>query len=154
MATSKRNTRKPKLPDATTSSAHTSVAPKIKPAEVIVPLVSVVVGPATAITAVPASDGQPLVVKKQELVDRIVKASGAKKKDAKLIFEAALGVLGDALSAGEELNLPPLGKIRVNRKHQNGTADVLVLRLRRDGGKVGGGDEGSQDAPEQDSQDD
>jgi hypothetical protein len=128
----------------------------IKPAAVIVPAVSVV-APATvlapapvlapALAASPAMSGskpeddatQPAMLKKQELVERVVKATGGKKKDVKLMLEAALGVLGDALSAGEELNLPPLGKVKVNRQKTEGGAEVLILKLRRGGGKVGNG---------------
>ncbi|QCO58029.1 DNA-binding protein (plasmid) [Pseudorhodobacter turbinis] len=77
------------------------------------------------------------MLKKQELVERIVKATGVKKKDVKLILEASLGVLGDALSAGEELNVPPLGKMKVNRQKAEGGTEVLILKLRRSGAKTG-----------------
>lgn len=111
-----------------------ALTPKIKPAAVIVPPISVVVGDATG-----PMDDKAAMVRKQDLVERIVKASGAKKKDVKLILEASLGVLGDALSAGEELNLPPLGKLKVNRTRQDGAAEVLILKLRRGSGNTGGG---------------
>ncbi len=114
-------------------------APAIKPAAVVVPKMSVVgtAGDNPAVIAAASSD-DPHMLKKQELVERVVKASGAKKKDVKLILEAALGVLGDALSAGEELNLPPLGKVKVNKQREEGKAEVLILKLRRGGGSGGG----------------
>lgn len=119
-------------------------APAIKPAAVVVPKMSVVgtsgEAPATVAAAAKAGGDEPHMLKKQEFVERVVKASGAKKKDVKLILDAALGVLGDALSASEELNLPPLGKAKVNKQRQEGNAEVLILKLRRGGGSGGGGD--------------
>jgi hypothetical protein len=131
-------------------------ADKIKPAEVIVPPISVLPAPTRTATDtgkpdMGRPDSQPLMIKKPEILDRLVKISGAKRKDAKLILEATLAVLGDALSEGEELNLPPLGKIKVNRTRQDGAAEVLILKLRRGGGKLDGG---AQQALEHDSQDD
>lgn len=132
-------------------------APTIKAADVIVPTMSVLAGPLNtddnpSATAVTRDPSDPVMLKKQELVERIVKASGAKKKDVKLIIEATLGVLGDALSAGEELNLPPLGKMKVNRQRDEGNAEILILKLRRGGGKGGGG--GGEDLVKQDLADD
>ena len=119
-AVEKNKTAKPRGTSGTPASS-------IQPAAVVVPAVSVVGGPAEA---------QAVVLKKQDLVDRVVTASSAKKKDVKLILDAALAVLGDALSAGEELNLPPLGKVKVNRQKAEGGSEVLILKLRRGGGKA------------------
>ncbi len=134
-------------------------APSIKAAAVIVPTMSVVSGPlnsddAPSATAAPGDGGGSVMLKKQELVERIVKASGAKKKDVKLIIEAALGVLGDALSAGKELNLPPLGKMKVNRQREEGNAEILILKLRRGGGQGGGGNGVAKDDDADDGDDD
>lgn len=132
-------------PAAATPGAPRGIpAPSIKPAAVVVPKMSVVESPAMSVTepsgaASSPSNDRATQLKKQELVERIVKASGAKKKDVKLIMEAAMGVLGDALSAGEELNLPPLGKMKVNRQRQEGNSEILILKLRRGGGQGGGG---------------
>ena len=132
-------------PAAATAGAPRGIpAPSIKPAAVVVPKMSVVESPAMSgteptETAPQAASDRATPLKKQELVERIVKASGAKKKDVKLIMEAAMGVLGDALSAGEELNLPPLGKMKVNRQRQEGNSEILILKLRRGGGQGGGG---------------
>lgn len=121
------------------SAPRSVVAPSIQPAAVVVPAVSVVGN-----VSVQEAKDHAVVLKKQNLVDRIVTASGAKKKDVKLIFEAALAVLGDALSAGEELNLPPLGKLKVNRQKAEGNAEVIIIKLRRSGGNaaVSGAKEG------------
>ena len=68
---------------------------------------------------------------KKELIDRVVAASGIKKKDAKPVIEAMLKELGDALSRGENLNLQPFGK-GIVKSHKNlENAEVVELRLRR-----------------------
>ena len=111
-------------------------APSIKRADVVVPTMSVVGAMPALVSAkddADLSESAPML-KKQEFVERVVKATGAKKKDVKLILEAALGVLGDALSAGEELNLPPLGKTKLNCQRNEGGAEILIIKLRRGGG--------------------
>ncbi|MDN5785543.1 HU family DNA-binding protein [Pseudorhodobacter sp.] len=129
---------------------------KIQPAEVVVPKLSVVGNAPTPLAAEAAkADGdENRMMKKQEFVERVVKATGAKKKDVKLILEAALGVLGDALSAGEELNLPPLGKTKVNRQKIEGNAEVLILKLRRGTGNAGGGNDDVKQGLAEDGEDD
>ncbi|NUB43827.1 HU family DNA-binding protein [Fertoebacter nigrum] len=95
-------------------------APVPVPAPVTAPVAPdpVVVTPAT-------------VLKKKELIERVSKAAGGKKKDVKEIVEATLAVLGDALSKGEELNLPPLGRAKVNRQKDLASGEMMVLKLRR-----------------------
>lgn len=165
MATSKTTA---KAKSATIASTPSKAAPKtrasipaptIPAAEVIVPKVSVIETAATVAPTVAAAvtqqggAGQNNMLKKQILVERIVKASGAKKKDVKLIVEATLGVLGDALSSGEELNLPPLGKLKVNRQRTEGNVEVLILKLRRGGGQAGGGNAAPIDSDDDDGDD-
>ncbi|MBL4917885.1 HU family DNA-binding protein [Tabrizicola sp. DMG-N-6] len=100
-----------------------------------------------------ADKTEAVTLKKKELLSRVADLSGAKRKDVKPVLEAALRVLGEALSKGEELNLPPLGKVRVNRSKSDAGTDILTLRLRRDtggkseekGGKEGLASEGEDD---------
>ena len=73
------------------------------------------------------------MLKKKELIDRVVEATGAKRKDAKSVVEATLKVLGDALSAGEGLALPPLGKAKINRQKDLASGEMLIIKLRRGG---------------------
>lgn len=68
---------------------------------------------------------------KRELIDRVVEASGIKKKSAKPVVEAMLKELGDALSRGENLNLQPFGK-GIVKSHKNlENAEIIEMRLRR-----------------------
>ncbi len=68
---------------------------------------------------------------KRELIDRVVIASGIKKKAAKPVVEALLKELGDALSRGETLNLQPFGKANVKRRKEVEHAEIIEMRLRR-----------------------
>ena len=70
-------------------------------------------------------------LRKKELIDRVVSKSGAKRKDAKPVVEAMLDVLGDALAQGEELNLQPFGKLKINRQKEMAGAKVFVCRIRQ-----------------------
>ncbi|MFD1341932.1 HU family DNA-binding protein [Litorisediminicola beolgyonensis] len=69
--------------------------------------------------------------KKKELIDAVVERSGLKKRDVKPVLEAALAVLGEALSEGRELNLEPFGKIKVQKVKQAAGAQVMVTRIRQ-----------------------
>jgi DNA-directed RNA polymerase subunit H (RpoH/RPB5) len=72
-----------------------------------------------------------LMLKKKDFVDRVVKASGAKRGEAKGVIEATLQMLGDALVAGESLVLPPLGRLKVSRQIDKAGGDTLVIKLKR-----------------------
>ena len=74
-------------------------APKAKPA----PEAQV----AAAASALVSAVGETIALRKKDLVDRVVAASGAKKKQVKDIVAHTLKVLGDAIGKGEQLNLPP-----------------------------------------------
>ena len=83
-----------------------------------------------AVEKTETSTGETLL-KKPELLDEIVTRTNLKKRDVKPAIEAALAILGDALAAGRELNMPPLGKVRVVKaKDINGGATVITLKLR------------------------
>lgn len=73
----------------------------------------------------PAASGPGLKLK--DLVDSVALATGGKKPDVKKAVEATLAALGEALSSGKALAVPPLGKLRVVKN--KGAA--LTLKLRR-----------------------
>jgi len=76
-----------------------------------------------------------VVVKRKDLVDRVTTLTGAKRKLVKSVVEATLSVLGEALSRGEDLRLPPFGNARVNRTRGEEGARTLTVKLRRGSGK-------------------
>jgi len=77
----------------------------------------------------------PVVVsnelRKKELFELVVARSGMKKKDVKPVVEAMLSVLGDAWAEQREMDLPPLGKFKVQRGKELSDGRVLVLKLRQ-----------------------
>ncbi|OYX41758.1 MAG: hypothetical protein B7Z02_14175 [Rhodobacterales bacterium 32-67-9] len=83
-------------------------------------------------------------LKKKELFARVAAATGAKQGEVKLITEAVLDILGQALSAGAFLALPPFGKARVSRQKALATGELLVVRLRRGGGGTRSGQGGNE----------
>ncbi|MDH3263157.1 MAG: HU family DNA-binding protein [Paracoccaceae bacterium] len=89
--------------------------------------------PKTAKPVVAAEVEETPVLRKRDLVLRAAESSGVKKKDTRAVVEAVLAEIGAALSRGEGLILPPLGKAKINRQKDIGTGEVLVLRLRRSG---------------------
>ena len=60
-----------------------------------------------------------------------VARSGVKKRDAKPAIEAVLAVLGEALSEGRELNLRPMGKLKVTRMKKAGNGQIINARVRQ-----------------------
>lgn len=70
-------------------------------------------------------------LRKQEMIDLVVARSGMKKKDAKPVVEAALAVLGEALSEGRELNLRPMGKLKISRREEKANGTVIICRVRQ-----------------------
>ncbi|MEL7180061.1 MAG: HU family DNA-binding protein [Pseudomonadota bacterium] len=71
------------------------------------------------------------LVKKPELLDEVVARTNLKKRDVKPAVEAAFAVLAEALRDGAQVNVPPLGKLRVVKaKALDGGADVITLKLR------------------------
>lgn len=98
-------------------------------------------GGAATLSLVPA-EGLPTAtaaktgaLKKKDLIERVIAATGGKKKDVKEVVEVTLAVLGAALQGGEGLNLPPFGKARVAKSKGEGTATALTVKLRGAGAK-------------------
>jgi len=111
------------------SGSNTVKLNTIVPEPVVNPLDVAV--PKTKISTPAISVPQGEMLKKAEFIDRAVERGDVKKRDAKPAIEAALAVLSEALMAGEELNLPPMGKMRVVKSKDIGDgARVLTLKLR------------------------
>ena len=74
-----------------------------------------------------------VALKLRELVGRVVEATGGKKKGVKEIVEATLTALGSALTKGEELNLPGVGKVRVAKSVDKEGRSMMTLKVRGTG---------------------
>jgi nucleoid DNA-binding protein len=87
-------------------------------------------------TTAPPEETRAEVLKLKELVERVVQATGAKKKDTRELVEATLGEISAALLRGEELNLPGLGRVRVARSAEKEGRATVTLKMRTaSGGK-------------------
>ena len=74
-------------------------------------------------------------MKKKDLIDRVAETTGVKKGDARKTVDAALGLIRDALEAGTDVTLPPLGRIKVRTRGEGAEAVAhykLILGRDRD----------------------
>ncbi len=108
--------------------------PSRKAAPVVAPAPLALVTDDGVPTAARAGD-KGASLKKKELIDRVMAATGGKKKDVKEVVEATLAVLGAALQSGEGLNLPPFGKARIAKTKGEGTSSAMTVKLRGAGAK-------------------
>lgn len=88
---------------------------------------------ATAAQAAPSVEAEQgaEVLRKRDLIEAVVMRAGVKKRDAKPAVEAALAILGETLAQGQGLNLPELGKIKIQNSKTVDDVHVMNLRLRR-----------------------
>jgi len=103
---------------ATRKTAAKSAAKAAKPVE------PVVVETAEPIVGAPD-------MSKKELIEKVVERSGVKKREAKPAIEAALAILGEAIAESRALNLPPFGKLRINRAEEKANGRITVCKLRQ-----------------------
>jgi nucleoid DNA-binding protein len=68
-------------------------------------------------------------LKKKELVDRVAATCGVKKADVRIAVDTALAVIVERLGAGDELVLPPLGRLRLIKEKQTTKSRIATLRL-------------------------
>ena len=69
--------------------------------------------------------------RRKDMIARIAETAGVRPNAVKTVLDAVLSELGDALSRGEVLNLPPLGKVMVNRQKTLDDGEVLICKIRR-----------------------
>ncbi|KEO52036.1 HU family DNA-binding protein [Thioclava pacifica] len=90
--------------------------------------------PRSAAMLTPASEPAPepkLVLRKKTFVERVMVEAGVKKGEARAMTDTVLNVLGKALSEGEEIDVPPLGKLKINRQFEKNGDEILVVKLKR-----------------------
>jgi nucleoid DNA-binding protein len=79
-------------------------------------------------------------VKKKDFLDQVTAASGANKAEVRGVLDAALTLMAERLKAGDEIALPPLGKLRMVREKDNGKVRIATLRLQLAGDGESGTD--------------
>lgn len=88
--------------------------------------------PVPAKAAKPAPDVEArALVKKPDLIEKVVQRTDMKKRDVKLAIEATLAAISESLVDGNDLNLPPLGKVRIVKfKEIADGAQVFTAKIR------------------------
>lgn len=87
--------------------------------------------PATTVVAPAQAVVASEQIKKAEFLDRVVARCGVKRSEAKSVLEASLAELAEVLLRGDDVNLPPMGKIKVIKdKPLSEGAHALTLKLR------------------------
>ena len=104
-------------------------APKPKKVKVAVPKAK----PVPAAKATSDDDDAPdAVFKKNAALDAIVARTDVKRSDAKAAIEAFLEEMASQLAAGRDMQLPPLGKIKLVKSKPTGKgATVHTLKIRQ-----------------------
>lgn len=76
-------------------------------------------------------------LKLKEFLARVEEQCQAPKKTQREVTEAVLAVLGAALAAGEELNLPGLGRTKLVKSQERAGQTVLTVKVKNAGQKKG-----------------
>jgi nucleoid DNA-binding protein len=82
--------------------------------------------PKVAVTATPKA----VQLKMKDLIERVVKATGGKKKGVKEIVEATLATLGGALAKGDAINLPGFGRAKVAHAEDKGAGKPMTIKMK------------------------
>ncbi len=78
-------------------------------------------------------------IRKKDFIGQVAAAAGGKRAEVRGVVDAVLALIADRLAAGDELVLPPLGRLRLMRERDNGKARIATLRLQMAGeGEVAG----------------
>ena len=72
-------------------------------------------------------------VKKKDFLDQVAAASGGREAEVRGVLDAVLALIAERLMAGDEIALPPLGRLRMVRQKDNGKARIATLRLQLPG---------------------
>lgn len=69
-------------------------------------------------------------LKKKDLVERVSSAVGSNRGSVKDVVEATLIALASSVQAGEAMNLPPLGRLKVVRSSDKGDGKGASVTIR------------------------
>jgi len=71
----------------------------------------------------------PAMIEKKEIVEHVAETTELNKRQAREGLEASLTFLHDRLSDGQEIQIPPLGKIRIVTQNEGTSREKTVYRL-------------------------
>ncbi len=121
----------PKAPPTPRKPAAAKAVPAAPQPAAAAPKPTAPARPAAPRTRPVVTPGSGNVIKLKDLLEQVVKATGSKKKAVKETVTATLEALGAALSRGDGLNLPSLGKAQVNRQRTLAEGEMIIVKLRR-----------------------
>ncbi|MEM6727530.1 MAG: HU family DNA-binding protein [Pseudomonadota bacterium] len=85
---------------------------------------------ATPDAAAAPRDVKPALRRKQ-LIEQVADASGMKKPQVRAVVDETLRILGETLAKGDQMNIEPLGKLRVMRERDLPGSHVYTCKVRR-----------------------
>jgi len=104
----------------------------------------------------PNSEDSKPMIKKKEIVEHVAGTTELNKRQAREALEASLSFMHANLKDGQELQIPPLGKVRVIIQNDGTSREKTVYRLilqkpKSDNGPDVGLDNASQEASDDSS---
>ena len=69
------------------------------------------------------------MIKKKDIVEHISQTSELNKRQARIGLETGLQYIHERLSNGEDVQIPPLGKLRVVIKNEGTEREKTIFRL-------------------------
>lgn len=121
-----------KVKSAGSHTKKASAAPRKAPvtkSEAVASAEKVAKTPVLVTSAAPQNMAPEL--KKKDLIDLVTERSGVKKNAVKPVVEALLAVLGEEMAKGRDLNLAPMGKLKVTRIKQMASGRIVICKLRQ-----------------------
>ncbi|MEM8774855.1 MAG: HU family DNA-binding protein [Pseudomonadota bacterium] len=82
-------------------------------------------------TPVPAPVPAVTELRKRELMHLVSEKTGLQRNKVRPAVEAAIEVLGEAILAGRQVNIPPLGKIKPKRTREFADTKITVAKIRQ-----------------------
>lgn len=77
------------------------------------------------------------MIKKKDIYAHVAEATGQRKRDVREITDALLAYMHQTLSEGEDIQCPPLGKIKIVTQKAGTEKEKKVYRLSLTSPKVG-----------------
>jgi nucleoid DNA-binding protein len=110
----------------------TVAAPKPKTATPAAPVKAQSEPPAVMPTGSAAPDADRTErVRRGDLLDAMAERSPMRRADLKVVMELMLEEMGKLLDNGDEVVLPPLGKLMVKKRVPRDGGDILTVKLKR-----------------------
>jgi len=125
---------KPATPPARGASAAKAKAPasKVRASKAPPSKASAETHVPKAVDAAPAAE--PVVTERArrgDLLDALSERSPMRRADLKVMMELVLEEMGKLLDDGDEVVLPPLGKLAVKKRVERPGGDMLTIKLKR-----------------------